>query len=69
VDCRSALSDHLVSEGRWSEALPEIERTAERLNSIEVLLRRARALQGLGRTQEAIPFIEEARRRRPDLAR
>lgn len=69
VDCRSALSDHLVNEGRWAEALPEIERTAERLNSIEVPLRRARALEGLGRPQEAVPYLQEAQRRRPDLAR
>lgn len=67
VDCRSALSDLLVRQQLWAEALPEIERVARSLNAIEVPMRRALALDGLGRRDEALAHWSELFRRRPEL--
>lgn len=66
-DCRSALSDLLVRQQRWEESLVETERTARALNAIEVPLRRAIALDALGRGDEAIAYWDAVFVRNPEL--
>lgn len=52
-DCRSEYSEFLVRNGQYKEALEQLALVFKRLDSPELYLRRARALEGLGRKREA----------------
>jgi len=57
-DVRSRFSVFLLEQNRPEEALAEIARVRERLNSNELWAREAQALAALGREQEAVEHYE-----------
>lgn len=67
-DARSAMVDYLLRLGRHEEALEELDLLERRLNAITVPLRRAAALDALGRGDEAVVHWAEVFRRNPRLA-
>ena len=68
VDCRSALQDILLRTKDYAGVLRETPLVLRKLNATEVYLRRAVALEGLGRGDEAARDWDEIFRRRPDYA-
>jgi len=68
VDCRSARQDLLLQAGDFEAVVAETPIVLEKLNAVEVYVRRAVALEGLGRAADAQRDWREVVRRRPDLA-
>ncbi|MBI1291058.1 hypothetical protein GC173_07415, partial [bacterium] len=68
VDCRSARQDALLATGKFQEVIDETPLVLEKLNAVEVRLRRALALDALGKTGESTEDWREVFRRRPELA-
>lgn len=66
VDCRSAYQDALLERGRYTEVVEQTPKVLAKLNAIEVYVRRARALEALGRPGEAASDWDEIFRRRQD---
>lgn len=69
VDCRSAYQDALVEAGRYEEVLVQTPLVLKKLNATEVYVRRAVALEALGRGGEAIADWDEVFSRRPEYGR
>ncbi len=68
VDCRSSYQDALLNAGRFEDVVDQTPLVLEKLNSIEVYMRRARALTRLERYEEARTDWEEVLERRPEIA-
>lgn len=66
-DCRSHYSSFLLKQGRFQACLDQLDKVQERLNSSELFLRRAQALQGLGDTAAARRAFIAYRARLPQL--
>ena len=62
-DVRSAYSHWLLEQGRFEECLEQLAIVRERLNSNELYLREAQALEGLGRAETAEHVRELLRQR------
>lgn len=69
VDCRSAYQEALLGAGRFEDVVTQTPLVLEKLNAIEVYLRRALALESLGRSSEAESDWAEIFTRRPQLGR
>ncbi len=54
-DARSAFTTFLIETEEYADALPQIDKTMERLDAAELYQRRALCLEALGRESEAIP--------------
>ncbi|MEQ8820450.1 MAG: O-antigen ligase family protein [Sumerlaeia bacterium] len=68
VDARAALTELWFRQQRYEDVLAELPIVYERLNAIELHVRQALALEGLGRPDEALVAWDRAFRRRPQLA-
>lgn len=66
VDARSTLQDALLRTGQYEEVVEQTPLVLEKLNAIEVYLRRARALEALGRASESIPDWDVIFTRKPE---
>jgi O-antigen ligase len=67
VDCRSARQQLLLELGEYEAVLTETPIVLQKLNAYEVYVRRAMALDALGRTEQADEDWLEVFRRSPDF--
>ncbi len=69
ADARSTLQDALLRQGDYDAVLEQTPRVLEKLNASEVYLRRALALEALGRTEEAAADWDVYFTRKPEAVR